>query len=163
MSVRWCAVSRRDFSAMSAAPGGRTGLAASPTNAVSLKSIEVPQALQSGEKFIKWDEVRCDHHRGLNAKRSLRFNSTTPSAESRNSTIRDVRPISPNTLGALFTKTSNFFRGNSGGPDLLSHFPFNSFSVFYCPYSYSQKSHLFKQQIILLFLGLIYHCFLTHK
>lgn len=28
------------------------------TNAVSLKPIEVPQALQNGEKFIKWDEVR---------------------------------------------------------------------------------------------------------
>lgn len=28
------------------------------TNSVSLKPIEVPQALQSGEKFIKWDEVR---------------------------------------------------------------------------------------------------------
>ncbi|XP_044255900.1 1-phosphatidylinositol 4,5-bisphosphate phosphodiesterase classes I and II [Tribolium madens] len=41
---------------MSAAPGGRTGSAPTPTNAVSLKSIEVPQALQNGEKFIKWDE-----------------------------------------------------------------------------------------------------------
>lgn len=26
-------------------------------NFVSLKPVEVPQALQSGEKFIKWDEV----------------------------------------------------------------------------------------------------------
>ncbi|KYB27786.1 1-phosphatidylinositol 4,5-bisphosphate phosphodiesterase classes I and II-like Protein [Tribolium castaneum] len=41
---------------MSATPGGRTGAAATPSNAVSLKSIEVPQALQNGEKFIKWDE-----------------------------------------------------------------------------------------------------------
>lgn len=42
------------------ATGGRStsgpGAAAS-SNAVSLKPIEVPQALQSGEKFIKWDEV----------------------------------------------------------------------------------------------------------
>lgn len=38
--------------------GGRTSSAAfPPTNAVSLKPIEVPQALQTGEKFIKWDEV----------------------------------------------------------------------------------------------------------
>lgn len=29
------------------------------TNSVSLNPIEVPQALQSGEKFIKWDEVSC--------------------------------------------------------------------------------------------------------
>lgn len=31
---------------------------AKSSNAVSLKPIEVPQSLQSGEKFIKWDEVR---------------------------------------------------------------------------------------------------------
>lgn len=37
---------------MSSSGGGKS------TNAVSLKAIEVPQALQSGEKFIKWDEVR---------------------------------------------------------------------------------------------------------
>lgn len=37
---------------MSSSGGGKS------TNAVSLKSIEVPQALQNGEKFIKWDEVR---------------------------------------------------------------------------------------------------------
>lgn len=44
-----------------AAPGGRGGSASSGgpiANAVSLKPIEVPQALQNGEKFIKWDEVR---------------------------------------------------------------------------------------------------------
>lgn len=57
-----------------AAPGGRGGSASStvPTsNAVSLKTIEVPQALQNGEKFIKWDEdsgvgtpvtLRVDQH-----------------------------------------------------------------------------------------------------
>ncbi|KAF2880994.1 hypothetical protein ILUMI_25210 [Ignelater luminosus] len=42
-----------------AAPGGRGGSASSGgpiANAVSLKPIEVPQALQNGEKFIKWDE-----------------------------------------------------------------------------------------------------------
>lgn len=42
-----------------AAPGGRGGSASSGgpnINAVSLKPIEVPQALQNGEKFIKWDE-----------------------------------------------------------------------------------------------------------
>lgn len=27
------------------------------SNAVSLKPIEVPESLQKGEKFIKWDEV----------------------------------------------------------------------------------------------------------
>lgn len=37
---------------MSGSGGGKS------TNAVSLKPIEVPQGLQSGEKFIKWDEVR---------------------------------------------------------------------------------------------------------
>lgn len=38
---------------MSNSGGGRS------TNAISLKPIEVPQALQAGEKFIKWDEVSC--------------------------------------------------------------------------------------------------------
>ena len=55
VSVRCCA---EETLAMSAAPGGRAGAAPAPTNAVSLKAIEVPQALQNGEKFIKWDEGR---------------------------------------------------------------------------------------------------------
>ncbi|CAH1173596.1 unnamed protein product [Phaedon cochleariae] len=37
---------------MSVSVGGR----GYPSNAVSVKPIEVPQALQNGEKFIKWDE-----------------------------------------------------------------------------------------------------------
>lgn len=38
-------------------PGAKSsGTAVS--NAVTLKPVEVPQALQDGEKFIKWDEVR---------------------------------------------------------------------------------------------------------
>lgn len=28
------------------------------TNAVSFKPVEVPEALQEGDKFIKWDEVQ---------------------------------------------------------------------------------------------------------
>lgn len=40
---------------MSSSGGGNS------TNAISLKPIEVPQALQNGEKFIKWDEVRHLH------------------------------------------------------------------------------------------------------
>ncbi|KAK5643289.1 hypothetical protein RI129_007134 [Pyrocoelia pectoralis] len=57
-----------------AVPGGRGGSASSAgpsSNSVSYKPIEVPQALQSGEKFIKWDEdsgvgtpvtLRVDQH-----------------------------------------------------------------------------------------------------
>ncbi|CAG9858633.1 unnamed protein product [Phyllotreta striolata] len=41
---------------MSAPATGRPGSASGSTNAVSSKPIEVPQALQNGEKFIKWDE-----------------------------------------------------------------------------------------------------------
>lgn len=32
-------------------------ISTTPVNAVSLRAVEVPQALQDGEKFIKWDEV----------------------------------------------------------------------------------------------------------
>lgn len=45
---------------MSATGGGRSSSATGSTNSVSLKPIEVPEALQNGEKFIKWDEV-CTH------------------------------------------------------------------------------------------------------
>ncbi|KAK4886210.1 hypothetical protein RN001_002481 [Aquatica leii] len=57
-----------------AVPGGRGGSASftgPSSNAVSFKSIEVPQAIQNGEKFIKWDEdsgvgtpvtLRVDQH-----------------------------------------------------------------------------------------------------
>ncbi|XP_044732001.1 1-phosphatidylinositol 4,5-bisphosphate phosphodiesterase classes I and II isoform X2 [Chrysoperla carnea] len=42
---------------MATQPGGKSATVVSPpVNAVSLKPVEVPQALQDGEKFIKWDE-----------------------------------------------------------------------------------------------------------
>ncbi|XP_057656050.1 1-phosphatidylinositol 4,5-bisphosphate phosphodiesterase classes I and II [Diorhabda carinulata] len=41
---------------MSATATGRSNFAPGSTNAVSLRPIEVPHALQNGEKFIKWDE-----------------------------------------------------------------------------------------------------------
>ncbi|KAG5894580.1 hypothetical protein JTB14_017160 [Gonioctena quinquepunctata] len=41
---------------MSATAGGKLSSSPASGNAVSLKPIEVPQALQNGEKFIKWDE-----------------------------------------------------------------------------------------------------------
>lgn len=37
-------------------PGAKTSGTAT-VNAVTLRPVEVPQALQDGEKFIKWDEV----------------------------------------------------------------------------------------------------------
>lgn len=41
-----------------ALPGpGNKNSGAVVSNAVTLKPVEVPQALQDGEKFIKWDEV----------------------------------------------------------------------------------------------------------
>ena len=51
---------------MSSAPGGRVsiaagGAAAAASNFVSVKPIEVSPALEHGEKFIKWDEVRILH------------------------------------------------------------------------------------------------------
>ncbi|XP_072396815.1 1-phosphatidylinositol 4,5-bisphosphate phosphodiesterase classes I and II isoform X2 [Diabrotica undecimpunctata] len=44
---------------MSVTATGRSNFASGSTNAVALKPIEVPQALQNGEKFIKWDEDSC--------------------------------------------------------------------------------------------------------
>nr|CAH7735028.1 unnamed protein product [Callosobruchus chinensis] len=41
---------------MSAAPVTRPAPVPGSTNAVSLKPLQVPEALQNGEKFIKWDE-----------------------------------------------------------------------------------------------------------
>lgn len=57
------------------AVAGGKGISAAPgsTNSVSLKTIEVHKVLQSGEKFIKWDEVSLQkfslQHAELDAKK----------------------------------------------------------------------------------------------
>lgn len=38
-------------------PGANKSSGTAVNNAVTLKTVDVPQALQDGEKFIKWDEV----------------------------------------------------------------------------------------------------------
>lgn len=59
LTRRWWQLVRvsREVPDMSAAGGSKSSSSSGSMNYVSLKPIEVPEALQSGEKFIKWDEV----------------------------------------------------------------------------------------------------------
>lgn len=44
-----------NFTTMAGRGSSQTGAA---KNAVSLRTVETPETLQKGEKFIKWEEVR---------------------------------------------------------------------------------------------------------